>query len=158
MALRALPGRLLSGAVTGADAAAAAAGDPRLRRQWHRPAGTAPAGPPVSQADGKQVAADPAGAAAAARAHVEASAGAIVVHFDVDAVDSADLPLANYPHHGKGLRFDAAMALLRELCASPAFAALVLTEVNPTHDPSGALLGGYIDGVTAALAEPVRNR
>jgi arginase len=115
-------------------------------------------GPPVSHADGKQVAADPLGAAAAARAHVEASAGAIVVHFDVDAVDSADLPLANYPHHGKGLRFDAAVVVLRELCASPAFAALVLTEVNPTHDTGGELLGRYIDGVAAALAEPVGNQ
>jgi isocitrate lyase len=46
------------------------------------------------------------------------------------------------------------MAVLRELCASPAFAALVLTEVNPTHDPGGALLGRYVDGVTAALAGP----
>lgn len=111
-------------------------------------------GPPLSHADGKQVAADPVGAAAAARAHVETSAGAIVVHFDVDAVDSADLPLANYPHHGKGLAFDAAITVLRELCASPAFAGLVLTEVNPTHDPGGQLLSRYIDGVATALAEP----
>jgi arginase len=114
--------------------------------------------PPLSYTDGKRVAADPVGAAATARTHVEASAGAIVVHFDVDAVDSADLPLANYPHHGKGLTFEAAMAVLRELCASPAFTALVLTEVNPTHDPAGELLGRYLDGVTAALAEPARDR
>lgn len=110
-------------------------------------------GPPLSHSDGTQVAADPLGAAAAARAHVEASADAIVVHFDVDAVDSADLPLANYPHHGKGLTFDTAMTVLRELCASPAFAGLVLTEVNPTHDPGGELLGRYVDGVVAALAQ-----
>ena len=114
--------------------------------------------PPLSHADGKRVAADPVGAAAAARAHVEASAGAIVVHFDVDAVDSADLPLANYPHHGKGLTFDVAVTVLRELCASPAFAGLVLTEVNPTHDPGGELLGRYIDGVAAALGAPARGR
>jgi Arginase family len=114
-------------------------------------------GPPLSHADGRQVAADPAGAAATARAHVEASAGAIVVHFDVDAVDSADLPLANYPHHGKGLTFDAAMTVLRELCAGPAFTCLVLTEVNPTHDPGGDLLGRYVGGVTAALAGPARD-
>jgi len=112
--------------------------------------------PPLSHADGKQVAADPLGAAAAARAHVEASARAIVVHFDVDAVDSADLPLANYPHHGQGLAFDAAMTVLRELCASPAFAGLVLTEVNPTHDPGGELLGRYVDGIAVALAGPAR--
>ena len=115
-------------------------------------------GLPLSHADGTQVAADPAGAAAAARTFVEASAGAIVVHFDVDAVDSADLPLANYPHHGKGLTFSAAVTVLGELCASPALAGLVLTEVNPTRDPGGELLGRYVDGVTAALAEAARAR
>jgi arginase len=103
-------------------------------------------GRPLSHADGKHVAADPVGAAVAARRHVEASATAIMVHFDVDAFDSAGLPLANYPHHGKGLTFDAAMTVLAELCASPAFAGLVLTEVNPTHDPGGELLSRYIDG------------
>jgi arginase len=115
-------------------------------------------GPPLSHADGKHVAADPVGSAAAARRHVEASASAILVHFDVDAVDSADLPLANYPHHGKGLAFDTAITVLRELCASPAFAGLVLTEVNPTHDPAGDLLPRYIDGIAAALAEPADGR
>jgi len=113
---------------------------------------------PLSRADGGQVAADPVGAAAAARRHVEAAASAIVVHFDVDAIDSADLPLANYPHHGKGLTFDAAVTVLGELCASPAFAGLVLTEVNPTHDPGGELLGRYVDGVTAALVAAARAR
>lgn len=34
---------------------------------------------------------------------------------------------------------------------------LVLTEVNPTHDPGGELLDRYLDGVTAALIEPARN-
>jgi len=41
---------------------------------------------------------------------------------------------------------------------SPAFAGLVLTEVNPTHDPRGDLLNRYIDGIAAALAEPVHGR
>jgi arginase len=59
-------------------------------------------GLPLSHADGTRVAADPAGAAVATRVHVEASASAIVVHFDVDALDSADLPLANYPTTARG--------------------------------------------------------
>ena len=113
---------------------------------------------PLSHADGKQLAVDPIGAAAAARRHVEASASAIMVHFDVDVVDSSDLPLANYPYHGKGLAFDVAMTVLAELCATPAFAGLVLTEVNPTHDPSGELLSRYIDGVAMALAVRSRHR
>ena len=29
-----------------------------------------------------------------------------------------------------------------------------LTEVNPTHDPAGDLLGRYLDGVAAALTRP----
>jgi hypothetical protein len=82
------------------------------------------------------------------------SHGATPDHFQ----HSADLPLANYPHHGNGLAFEAAMTVPRELCASPAFTALVLTKVNPTHDPAGELLGRYLDGVTAALAEPARDR
>jgi arginase len=90
---------------------------------------------PVSHIDGKHVAADPVGAASAARVHVEASAVAIMVHFDVDVVDSADLPLANYPHHGKGLSLATAATLLRELCTSPALTGLVLTEVNPPTIP-----------------------
>lgn len=57
-------------------------------------------GPPLSHTDGTWLATDPAGAAVAAREHVEASAGAILVHFDIDAIDSADLPLANYPPPG----------------------------------------------------------
>jgi hypothetical protein len=34
---------------------------------------------------------------------------------------------------------------------------LVLTEVNPTHDPGGEPLDRYLDGITAALIEPARN-
>jgi arginase len=56
------------------------------------------------------------------------------------------------------MTFATAVTVLRELCASPAFAGLVLTEVNPTHDPGGELLGRYIDGVAAALTEPARDR
>ena len=80
------------------------------------------------------------------------------MYFDVDAIDSVDLPLANYPRHGKGLTLATAMTVLGELCASPAFAGLVLTEVNPTHDPGGELLGRYINGVAAALTAPARDR
>ena len=95
-------------------------------------------GPPLSHADGKHVAADPLGAAAAARAHVEASADAIVAHFDVDAVDSAGLPPANYPHHGEGLTLGTAVTVPPELRASPAVICLVLTEVIATHDPGAS--------------------
>ena len=85
------------------------------------------------------VRADPAGAAAAALAHVEARTESVLVHFDVDVLDTGAFPLANFPHFN-GLTLDQAEPVLTRLCASPAFAGLVVTEVNPDHDPDGVLL------------------
>jgi arginase len=90
-----------------------------------------------------------------ARRAVEAldHAGArIVVHFDVDAVDSADLPLANYPHYGNGVSLAVGGQVLGTLLATPRLAAVVLTEVNPTHDGTGEQLDRYVDMVAGAFA------
>jgi arginase len=76
-----------------------------------------------------------------------------VVHFDVDAVDSRDLPLANFPHYGTGVPLTVAGAVLETLLTARGLSAVVLTEVNPTHDPGGAQLDRYIDAVTQALAK-----
>ncbi|WP_158590100.1 arginase family protein [Amnibacterium setariae] len=75
----------------------------------------------------------------------------LVVHFDVDAVDSADLPLANYPHYGAGVPLTTAAEVLEGLLALPGARALTLTEVNPTHDPGGAELERYVHAVADAL-------
>jgi arginase len=75
----------------------------------------------------------------------------VIVHFDVDAVDSADLPLGNYPHYGAGVSLDVAAAVLRVLCSAPDVAAIVLTEVNPTHDPTGRHLRRYVDAVAPSI-------
>ena len=77
-------------------------------------------------------------------------AARLVVHFDVDTVDSGDLPLANFPHYGSGVRLSHVVTCLQVLRAAPAFAGLVLTEVNPTHDPGGAQLARYVAAITAA--------
>lgn len=76
----------------------------------------------------------------------------VIVHFDVDAVDSGDLPLGNFPHYATGVTLDAAATVLRVLCSAPRLAAVVLTEVNPGHDPSGHQLDRYIEAVVGALA------
>src|SRR5215831_1648412 len=76
----------------------------------------------------------------------------VIVHFDVDTVDSGDLPLGNYPHYGSGVRLEHAVACLRVLRAHPSFAGLVLTEVNPTHDADGSLINRYMEGLAGALA------
>lgn len=73
------------------------------------------------------------------------------MHFDVDAVDSGDLPLANFPHYGTGVSLTAAEAVLGVLLASAKLAAVVFTEVNPSYDPSGKSLSRYVDAVAGAL-------
>jgi arginase len=76
----------------------------------------------------------------------------VLVHFDVDVVDSGDLPLGNFPHYGSGVSLETVRAGLRELRQSPAFAGLVLTEVNPTHDPAGTELDRLTDALVSVLA------
>jgi arginase len=74
------------------------------------------------------------------------------VHFDVDLIDSGYLPLGNFPHYGTGVRLADAARCLRVLTAHPDCAALVLTEVNPTHDPDGKLLAEYADAIADVLS------
>jgi len=94
---------------------------------------------------------DPVAAAAGALAAITAASGQVVVHLDVDVVDSGDLPLGNFPHYGSGVLLAHVVSCLRALRAHPSFAGLVLTEVNPTHDASGELLSRYVDGLVTAL-------
>jgi arginase len=94
---------------------------------------------------------DPVGRAAAALARLEPRAGSVLVHLDVDVLDTGAFPLANFPHFA-GLRLAEAAVCLRSFCQSPKFAGLVVTEVNPDHDPEGDLIPALIDAVAAALA------
>ena len=95
----------------------------------------------------------PRAAAAAALGDLEARAGTVVVHFDVDVVDTGDLPLANFPHFNQGLTLADAVACLEVFCGSGKLGGVVVTEVNPDHDPDGTQLGRLVDGLVAALAQ-----
>ncbi len=106
----------------------------------------------VSLQEAPAFSADPAGAAERALAAVTGGSGRFLVHFDVDVVDSGDLPLGNFPHYGSGVLLDQVVAGLRVLRAHPSFAGLVLTEVNPTHDPGGSELNRLVDALVTALA------
>jgi arginase len=108
----------------------------------------------VSYAEGPELAADPAAAARGALATL-GSDSPMVVHFDVDVVDSGDLPLGNFPHYGSGVRLDDAASCLGVLLADPACAGLVLTEVNPSYDADGSQLNRYLTALTSALAGSV---
>jgi arginase len=118
----------------------------------------APAAWPASRIRGAD--GGPRAAAAAALRELEARAGAVVVHFDVDVVDTGDLPLANFPHFNQGLTFADAIACLEVFCGSAKLGGVVVTEVNPDHDPDGTQLGRLVDGLAAAVAHrrPVLGR
>jgi arginase len=106
----------------------------------------------VNLQEGPAFTADPAEAAKHAIAAVTAAASRYLVHFDIDVVDSGDLPLGNYPHYGSGVSLEAALTALRLLRSDPAFAGLVLTEVNPTYDPAGSELRRLVTGLATVLA------
>jgi arginase len=97
------------------------------------------------------VRADPAGQARAALAYLDRRVGTYLVHFDVDVLHTGLFPLANFPHFA-GLTLDQAGACLTEFTRGEKFGGLVITEVNPDHDPGGELLGRLAAMVAEALA------
>jgi arginase len=68
-------------------------------------------------------------AALAARNSLESKADGILVHFDVDVIDSAEFAAADVLHTN-GLSFDEAIEALRVFVSSPKFVGLVITEFN----------------------------
>jgi arginase len=104
----------------------------------------------VFLAEAPELRADPGGVAERALAAV--GDGPLLVHFDVDVVDSGELPLGNFPHYSSGVRLADAVRCLQVLRAHPGLAGLVLTEVNPSYDPGGGQLSRYIEGIVSVLA------
>jgi arginase len=97
------------------------------------------------------VRADPAGEAQRARGYLDRRSVSYLVHFDVDVLHTGLFPLANYPHFA-GLTLDEVSACLNEFAGGERFGGLVITEVNPDHDPSGQLLRALTARVVRALA------
>jgi arginase len=97
------------------------------------------------------VRAAPAGQARAALAYLERRVGSYLVHFDVDVLHTGLFPLANFPHFA-GLTLDQAGVCLNEFTGGEGFGGLVVTEVNPDHDPSGQLLRTLAARLVRALA------
>jgi arginase len=91
-----------------------------------------------------------------ARARLEQRARAIAVHFDVDVMDSAEIPLADWPHYD-ALSFGDAMRCLSVFVGSPKLAALGVTEINPDHDPDGLLVRQFIDAFAGAMRPVAAN-
>lgn len=75
----------------------------------------------------------------------------LIVHFDVDAVDSIDCPLAEFPHFNTGVTLDVATQVLTTLCAHPHLVAVVITEANPRRDPTGTHITRLSHSIATAL-------
>jgi arginase len=97
------------------------------------------------------VRADPAGEAQRARGYLGRRSDSYLVHFDVDVLHTGLFPLANFPHFA-GLTLDEVSVCLNEFAGGDGFGGLVITEVNPDHDPSGQLLRTLAARVVRALA------
>src|SRR5260370_25241100 len=98
----------------------------------------------------------PVAVAAGALAHLEERARAIAVHFDVEVMDSAEIPLADWPHYD-ALSFGDAMRCLSVFVGSQKLAALVVTEINPDNDPDGLLVRQFIDAFADAMRPVTAN-
>ncbi|WP_250001057.1 arginase family protein [Actinoplanes sp. M2I2] len=93
-------------------------------------------------------------AARKALAAAESAAGAFVLHFDVDVLRFADMPIADVPDSGGepiGLSLHEAMVSVSVFSRSPRFAGLVLTEVNPDHAPDADVLSDFTTALATAL-------
>jgi arginase len=102
---------------------------------------------PVSRIRGKVKA-----SAREALGQLESKTDSLLVHFDVDVIDSDDFPAADVPH-ARGLSFDEAISALDLFIANPKFAALVITEFNSHRDADGKLARRLVEAVTQALAK-----
>jgi arginase len=96
-----------------------------------------------------ELAADPRGAARRALERVTAGGRPFVLHFDVDVIDFADVPLSENTGRGIGVPFDTALAAFAVLAGGDAPIAITLTELNPHH---GAPDGSDVARLVYALA------
>ena len=96
--------------------------------------------------------ADPAEQAAAATAYLAGRARPLLVHFDVDVIDSTEFPLADFPLFNVGLGYVHALSCLKTFCSADHFAGLIVTEINPGRDPDGTLVTRLVDDISHALA------
>jgi arginase len=99
------------------------------------------------------VAADPAGVAAAALATLEPHCDRLLIHFDVDVIDFTDAPLSENTGRNIGLPLASAFAALSALLQIERLAGLTITELNPNHGADdGSTLDRFVQELVAALA------
>ncbi|OBS25795.1 hypothetical protein FPOA_06331 [Fusarium poae] len=76
----------------------------------------------------------------------------IMVHLDVDSIDPGTFPLANVPNF-TGVEFEEMMRALKILLRNSKVGGLVVTEVNPDHDPGLFMIDRLAGRIADMLGE-----
>lgn len=82
--------------------------------------------------------------------------GPVVVHFDVDAVDPAEMPAHTVLTPGPGLSLSEAGDLLTALLASPRVVALLVAELQPERDPDGSCARRVVELIVRGMTRRLR--
>ena len=82
---------------------------------------------------------------------VNNDSGPILVHFDVDAIDPAEMPAKAAMTPGPGFSWQEASDLVTALVASPRAVALEVAELDPSRDPDGACARKLVELVARAV-------
>ena len=105
------------------------------------------------------VAADPIGAARSVVNGWARKFDRLLVHADLDVLDSLDVPLSEEHRRNRGLRCKQLMAALRVFFEAPHWTALALTELNPDHgDEDGSTLRSFAESLADTLASSPKLR
>jgi arginase len=78
--------------------------------------------------------------------------GPVLVHLDVDVIDSAEMPAKQFLTAGEALTYAEVCDLVTALVASPRVVALEVTEYDPSRDPEGVHARKVVDLVVRAAA------
>lgn len=82
--------------------------------------------------------------------------GPVLVHFDVDLIDPAEMPGKDPLTPGVGLSWEEAADLVAGLVASPRVVALEVAEFNPERDPEGKYARRLVELLAKAVARRFR--
>ena len=98
------------------------------------------------------VARSPVECASKALEYLNEKVDAVLLHFDVDVIDSGVFPLANYPHYA-GLEFEQAIAAIEIFLVHEKVKGVVITEVNPGNDASGEMVRRLVLSLASSIQQ-----
>lgn len=88
---------------------------------------------------------------------IENEDGPIVVHFDVDAIDPAEMPVSDPPTPGPGLSLAEVSDLVTALVGAPRAVALVVAGYHPDLDPERVHARRIVEIITRAVSRRLRS-